>query len=367
MDKMLKARIALILEHPFFGSLALRLTLNEDPSCQTAYTDGVVLGFNAQFTGSLTLNERVGLIAHEVMHVALCHHLRRGDRNPKVWNIAGDFAINDILLESGFVLPEGALTGMGTHRSADAIYQSLPETILKNDNLPDFGEVRDLPGKDGKNPTSAQMNQALQEIKIRVAQAATQAKAMGKFPASLDRWMDEMTRPQVDWREVLRRFMGRVSSDDYAWTPPNRRLIHQGLYLPSMRSNGISQGVVAVDTSGSVSDQEIAQFSTEISAILEAADASLTVIYCDRAVQRVERFDRYDLPVKIHPIGGGGTDFRPPFKWVEDHGLSPGSLIYLTDLACHRFPAAPDYPVLWARMGHFGVTPPFGDVLEIKD
>jgi predicted metal-dependent peptidase len=264
MDKMIKARIALILDHPFFGSLALRLKLKEDLTCKTAYTDGVILGFNPFYTNALSFKERGGLIAHEVMHVALCHHLRRGDRDPKGWNIAGDFAINDILEESGFVLPQGVLTGMGTHRSADTIYQKLPEKIINEPTLIDFGEVRDYPGKDGLKTTPSQANQAAQEVKILLTQSATQAKAMGKFPLGLSRMVEAIVHPKADWREILRRFMGRVSTDDYAWTPPNRRFVHQGLYLPSLRSNGIIEGTVAVDTSGSVTDLEVSQFSAEI-------------------------------------------------------------------------------------------------------
>ena len=276
--------------------------------------------------------------------------------------MAGDYAINDILLESGFVLPAGGLSGMGTDKSADTIYQRLSGDVSAP---PAWGEVWDYPGKSGHGATPAELARARQEVKVLVNQAATQARAMGSMPGMLERLVEGITHPPVDWREVLRRFMHRVSRNDYAWTPPNRRYVHQGLYLPSLLSTGIEGGIIAVDTSGSVKNHQVAQFAAEISAIVEAVDTTVTVIYCDTRVRKVETFGRYDLPIKIHPIGGGGTDFRPPFDWVEQQGVSPAYLVYLTDLAGVRFPDEPNYPVLWARLGKRRSNPPFGEVLSL--
>lgn len=122
--------------------------------------------------------------------------------------------------------------------------------------------------------------------------------------------------------------------------------MHQGLYLPSSLSRAIGDGVIAVDTSRSVTDRQVAQFAAELSAIIEVVETTVTVIYCDTKVKQVEGFNRYDLPLKINPIGGGGTDFRPPFQWIEEKKLSPAWLVYLTDLVGTRFPVQPAYPVL---------------------
>ena len=363
MDKMEKARVALTLDHPFFGSLALRLRLIRDPQCPTAYTDGVVIGYSPEFTDGLTTNELKGLLAHEVMHVALAHHLRRGERKPRRWNVAGDYAINDILIESGLVLPAGGLSGMGTGRSADEIYQCLSGD---GKEAPPWGEVRDYPGKDGRDASPAEVAQALQEVRIMVSQAATQAESMGGLPGCIERMVKEITHPRVDWREILRRFMQRFACNDYAWTPPNRRYIHQGLYLPSLVSDGIAGGVIAVDTSGSVGNDEVAQFASEISAILEAVSSEVTVIYCDTRIRQVETFCQQDMPIKINPKGGGGTDFRPPFEWIAEQGMKPAYLIYLTDLRCSRFPDKPNFSVLWAHIGRQGRQPPFGEIISVS-
>ena len=367
MDKMNKARIAVTLDHPFFGSLALRMGLVADPDCQTAYTNGIVIAYNPDFVNSLSTDQIKGLFAHEVMHVALAHHLRRGAREFGKWNAACDYAINDILKESGFVLPAGVLGGMGTDQSAEAIYKRLPEVKVKSNGPDEFGEVRDYPGKDGKKATPAEMAQALQEVKVMVAQAYTQAKAMGNMPGGLERLVQTINRPRVDWREVLRRFMQQVTSNDYSWTPPNRRYVHLGLYLPALASMAIGEGVIAVDTSGSIGDRQVAQFASEITAIVEAVETTVNVVYCDTQVKRVETFCRHDMPIKIHPIGGGGTNFRPPFEWVDEKGLHPAYLVYLTDLEGTRFPDDPGYPVLWAKLGMGGTNPPFGECLTVAE
>ena len=167
--------------------------------------------------------------------------------------------------------------------------------------------------------------------------------------------------PAVDWREVLRRFIQTTARNDYRWFPPNRRYVAMGLYLPSLRSEELGPVVIVVDTSGSIDEALVAQFSAEISAILEdCRPEAVHVLYCDTAVAGVETLSPDDLPLELKPEGGGGTDFRPPFEWVEQQDIAPACLIYLTDLCSSRFPDPPDYPVLWAatteRMAPFGET-----------
>jgi predicted metal-dependent peptidase len=128
--------------------------------------------------------------------------------------------------------------------------------------------------------------------------------------------------------------------------------------------SGVGEIVVAVDTSGSIGTQELEQFAGEINAIInEAQPESIRVIYCDAAVQAVDEFSPSE-PIKLSPKGGGGTDFVPPFRWVEENGVEPKCLIYLTDLCCNSFPVAPDYPVLWVTDSH--KTAPFGETLQIR-
>lgn len=139
------------------------------------------------------------------------------------------------------------------------------------------------------------------------------------------------------------------------------------MILPSLSHRRLPEIVLAMDTSGSVAGAEMDQFAAELTGILEEFDTTVHVVYCDSAVAGTDSFSRGDLPLDLTPVGGGGTDFRPAFRWVEQEGLDPGCLIYLTDLECLQFPERePDYPVLWARVGQGERIPPFGEIIEIS-
>ncbi len=172
--------------------------------------------------------------------------------------------------------------------------------------------------------------------------------------------------PKVDWRTLLRHFVEMASRNDYCWLPPSRRYLSQGICLPSLHAKELGRIVIAVDTSGSIDTVALEQFAAEVSAVLEALDTLIDVVYCDAQIQGHERFDRQDLPLVMNPVGGGGTDFRPVFEWVAQQGAEPRCLVYLTDLECYRFPAhAPDYPVLWVQTGHDAMPVPFGEIVQM--
>ena len=388
LEKIVKARAGLILDQPFFGSLALRLTPKADAGAETLWTNGREIGFNADYIDSLSLEHVKAVLAHEVMHCACAHHARRAGRDPTQWNTAGDYAINPLLTEAGFSLPEGALIDPAfAGKSADEIYGQLgqapkpqpghddgtDQTAGNGDGRPadgdghpgdgqadpgQCGEVRD--GHDGDMTP----DQAENEWKVAVTQAAQQAHAMGTLPAGLDRMARAIVEPRVDWRAVLREFIERSARNDYNWCPPSRRYLAQGLYLPSLTSDELPEIVVAVDTSGSIDQPTVDRFASEISAILEAYDTTINVLYVDSTLQGAQTFGRYDLPLDLDAKGGGGTDFRRPFDWIETEGKTPACLVYLTDL-CGRFPdAEPDYPVLWVATENHGEAP-FGETVRM--
>jgi predicted metal-dependent peptidase len=178
--------------------------------------------------------------------------------------------------------------------------------------------------------------------------------------------VEQVLRPKVDWKEVLREFISRHARNDYSWSPPNRRFVHRGLYLPGLRSEELGDLVVAVDTSGSVGGPMLARFAAEVRGILEAFDANLTVLYHDARVQHVQTWQRSDGPLVLEPRGGGGTDHAPVFEWVERNGVEPAALVCLTALhTC--FPAqAPGYPTLWCAVNNPHPRAPFGQVLCIQ-
>jgi len=362
--QMVKARTGLVMHAPFFGTIALRMTLKEDRECETAYTNGKVVGYNPDYIQTLSLAETEGLLAHEAMHVALLHHTRRQGRDKAQWNIACDHAINGILKDSGFILPEGGMERID--KSAEEIYANMPVPEPGQPQDPGkSGEVRDLPGENGP-PTATEIAQAEAEAKIMVVQAATVAKGHGKLPGSIARMIAEILQPIHDWKTELRRFLAQAAKNDYSWTRPNMRYAAMGLYLPGLYSETMPPIVIAVDTSGSVSHSQLQQFVSEMNSIRsEAQSSQVAVVYCDTKVQEARVFEP-DEDMEIKPKGGGGTSFVAPFKWVErESGLDPAAMIYLTDGECDHFPDPPMYPVLWTVIGGWRFKPPFGEVIRI--
>lgn len=419
-DKLSRARTQLVLNQPFFGTLCLRLQLVSTASFPTMATDGRRLVYNPAFVEKLTAAELEGVLAHEVMHCALAHHCRRGERDAQLWNQAADYAINLILIGNGMTLPKDALIDLAfADQAAEEIYAELrkrgqdsnpfpgpspssaqsvgggtgadarshiaenaqpmqapSQPSLQHPQLPGpgerpmrarqggFGEVLDAVGEDEGAPSAAELSRQMQEWAIHGEQALFSAKACGRKPEGIERPLEQARQSEHDWRAILREFIAATDPSDYRWTPPNRRFISSGLYLPSIERSGVGEIVIVVDTSGSIGAEELEQFAGEINAITcETQPELIRVVYCDAAVQAAEEF-RPSEPIKLAPKGGGGTDFVPPFRWVEENGIEPKCLIYLTDLCCQSFPERPDYPVLWVTGSR--KIPPFGEALRIN-
>ena len=178
--------------------------------------------------------------------------------------------------------------------------------------------------------------------------------------------MQDLLEPILPWKDILKRFMTEKCNDDFSWKRGNRRFIAQGLYLPSRTSDdAMGAMVVAIDTSGSLTDKMLAEFGSEIADIhAEVKPKELIVIYCDALVNHVDRFGPEDqLQFKMH--GGGGTDFRPPFAWLEENQIQPRAFAYLTD-GYGPFPERePDFPTIWVINNH-DVEPPFGEHLILE-
>jgi predicted metal-dependent peptidase len=154
--------------------------------------------------------------------------------------------------------------------------------------------------------------------------------------------------PVLPWREILQNFMNNFSKDDYRWTPPNRRHVYKGLYLPSCRSESLDPIVIGIDTSGSIGDKELGAFLAEVSGICRDLSISVVhVVYCHSSIYHVDDYTTEDLPIVAGPVESGGTSFTPVFNWVTEQGIDPACLIYLTDGYGDAPEVAPDYPVLW--------------------
>lgn len=346
----------------FFATLALRLKREPNWDIPTAAADGKTLFYNPTYWNDLSPDERVGVLAHEVMHCSNRHHVRRKGRDVGQWNIACDLAINPLLRDSGFQLPHGVLYpdkyNLADGLSAEEYYRDLPD---RPDFLPMQGD--DPGGCGGVIDGAADESQRRQqetEWEVATAQAAQAAKQRGALSGGLERFVEAVTAPKVDWHAELREFVNSHAKNDYSWIPPNRRFIHQGLYLPSLHSDELGDVAVACDCSGSIGESDLAEFASEIEEIASVASCSVTVLYHDSSVCHVQHWTPTDGPLKLQPHGGGGTDHRPVFDWLSQHE-PPTCAIMLTDLESVFPNDAPPYPVLWAtkskhRQAPFGRT-----------
>ena len=365
--RIMTARTALLLDNPFFGVLSLGLHIIEDPTCDTAWTNGQSLGYSPTFVASLNDDELKGLIAHEVMHCACGHPWRRSGRDPKQWNIACDYVVNGILLEAGFTLPADRLHNPAyAGRWSEWIYDRLPKDQQQQHNgssngsssgsvsSSSLGEVRDAP-TDADAPTEADWQ---------AAKTSAIAAGRGKLPGSLQSEIGAATAPTVDWRSLLRRYVQEITKSDYTWSRPNVRYVSSGLYLPSLYSRVMGKLAIAIDTSGSIDDVLLQQFAGEVGAIVaEIQPSSVDVLYCDAKVHRVDHYEQGE-PITLTAVGRGGTAFAPVFDALADD-VPPVCLIYFTDLDGSFPDAAPDYPVIWCATGR-NQSAPFGDVVECK-
>jgi len=364
--KVSRSITKLVISHPFFGSIALSVKVDSDQTIGTMCTDGVSILWSPDFVDSLSEAEVTGVFAHEVLHIVMKHSLRRGNRDPELWNIACDFAINEILLiDGGFSLPEGRLhdpqyEGM----TAEAIYDRLPEDAKEQfSGGSAFGEVTDL-----KEMSEAECKQVEADIDSKVMMAAAAAKAVGKLPAAIDDMVQRMKQSQVDWRDVLRRFVGGDQPDDYTMRRPNKKMYHTArIIAPSVDRIGAGDIVLLVDSSGSVSDRELEYFLGEMNAISEdIKPSSITVITFDARVQTVSRYEQGEVIESIKVNGRGGTVITPAFQYVQDHAINVDNMVVFTDMGIFDYPPSPEYPVLWVSSYENARPAPFGETTYLK-
>ncbi len=362
--KITRARIAMIMKQPFFGTLALRLRVEERASLNppTLAVDGKTMFYHPQWVLDNDFEVVQAGVAHEVGHCIFEHIGRRNARQPRRWNRAGDFVINAVLKDCGFTLGDGwlystAYAGMTT----DQVYNALP---------PDEDGKSQGPGTDPFDgvadslPSDVDPQINADDWQIAAVQAGNVAAQHGNMPGSLKRFVNEIVAPKADWRSVLRRFMTEQSKEDYSYTHLNRKFASLGIFLPGLYSESMGEMVTTIDTSGSISNEILAAFGAEISEIkAQMRPSVLRVIYCDAAVNHVDEYEQGDEPTFV-PHGGGGTDFRPPFRLIEQNTWQPKCFAYLTD-GYGPFPTEPPpYPVLWLMTTD--VQPPWGEVVRIE-
>lgn len=404
--KIKQARSAMLVDAPFFGELSLKLILKEDTDENAKiWTDGIYLGYNPEWVLNQSATKLAFEVAHLVVHCALSHQLRRNNRNFEDWNDACDYAANSVLKNYGWKLSEDVLydpqyEGMAAEaifdiiddkkkkedkqedKQGDSGQQGQPEndfsskgqgdTLAENkngskDHSGRDGEVRDFPERSDQDSTAKQE----QEWQQAAATAAIHAEQAGNCPGYLKQAIQELIESKVSWQEILQRFVNEQAKDDYSWKRTNNRYAHTGFVLPALQNEKLPPLVVAIDTSGSISKQDLQQFASECEEILSLYDTTLHIVMIDTEVRHTQDLTKEDMPIKLEMFGGGGTKFSPLFRHVATMEEPPMAIIYLTDLLCKDYGTEPDCPVLWIKTSrdsyydaYYG-SPPFGEVVKM--
>jgi len=364
IDKLVTARIALLLKHPFFGNLATRLKLvNADSWIPTAGTDGRHFYYNTKFIDSLTPKEAEFLFGHEVLHNVFEHMLvRQGNRQPMLWNIAADYAVNQILMEQKIgEMPKGKKgenKGFQDDKykdwNAERIYDDLYKTAKKNgkkfleklgkliDEHIDWGKgsgrggkEKDEKGKGKGQPvyTKDELKKIRDEVKEAMISAA-QSTGAGNLPGAIQKMVKELTEPKMDWREIIQQQIMSTMKSDYTWMRPSRKAWHTSAILPGQRNDEMIDICLALDASGSISDEQCKEFLTEVKNIMDQyKDFRIHLWSFDTKVFNPKVFtpDNADELLEYSLGSGGGTEFECNWDYMKNEGIEPKKFIMFTD------------------------------------
>jgi len=390
-EKLITARVGLLLRASFFGNLATRLKLvNADEWCPTAATDGRNFYYNTRFVKMLRPKEIEFLFGHEVLHCVYDHFGRRGDRDPQLWNIANDYCVNADLVKhrvgekitSVPCLHDSKYDGMSSEEVYDILYENA-EKININDLIdkmldehmdgdddgdgPGEGGDEDGEGKQGKGKPklSAEEKQKIRdEIKEAVLAAAQASDGAGNLPAGVKRIIQDMTAPKMNWRELLRMQLESTIKSDFTWMRASRRGWHMDAVMPGMKNDELIDIAVAIDTSGSIGEKMLKDFLGEIAGIMEQFSAyKIHVFTFDTEVYNPQQFDSENLDdiTSYDPQGGGGTDFDAIFRYLKDEQIEPKRLVVFTDGYPFGSWGDENYTdTVWILHGTTTIQPPWG-------
>jgi predicted metal-dependent peptidase len=384
-ERLVTARIGLLLRHSFFGNLATRLQLiNADEWCGTAATDGQKFYYNSRFIMMLKPKEVEFLVAHEVLHVVYDHMGRRDHRDPQIWNIADDYAVNADLKRhkiGQFITTVPCLYEQKYDgKAAEAIYDDLMKNVQKidiNDLIDqllddhmdgDDGEGEGDGNQEGKGKgrpklSDEEKERIRQEVKQAIINAAQSAEA-GQLPLGVERLIKQATNPVMPWRELIQTNLTSAIRTDYSWMRPSRRGWHMDAIMPGMTPGEEIDVVVAIDMSGSISNKQAQQFLGEIGGMMDSFDGYKVHVFCfDTDTYNPQDFtsENLDSIDEYQPMGGGGTDFDAIFDYLKKVGNVPKRLICFTDgYPCGSW-GDPDYcDTTWIIHGDPNPNPPFG-------
>ncbi len=356
-ERIVTARIGLLLKHPFFGNMATRLRVQEcDDWCPTAATDGRHLYYNTQFFNAMNNKEIEFVIAHEILHCVFDHLTRRDNRDPKLYNIAADYIVNNMLVRDRIGQKPSIVDCFQDFKyegwSSEEVYDELMKNAKKM-NIDDLGDLLDehldwgeeedegqgggSGDKEGKGKRPSYSKEEMQKIRDEIKEAmiqAAQAAGAGNTPAGVQRLIKDLTEPKMNWRQLLRQQIQSTIRSDYTFARPNRKGWHMGAVLPGMNFAETVDLCVSIDMSGSISNKQGTDFLSEIKGIMdEFKDYQIKVWCFDTRVYNEEDFssDAGKDITEYQVVGGGGTDFDANWKYMKEQGVTPKKFIMFTD------------------------------------
>jgi|TARA_B110000908_G_scaffold154534_1_gene191933 predicted metal-dependent peptidase len=358
-DRLIAARISMLLHCPFYGNLACRLDMRDATEwCPTAATDGKYFYYNRNFVDALSNEELVFLWGHEVEHCVYDHFGRRGDKNPMLWNIANDYVVNMDLVEGNVgakirlvdICFDYKYRSWTSEEVYDDLFKQYEEEgrivnvstldvhldMADGDDEGAGGTAGDVEDGDGKGPakyTAEEKRQIKEQFKNATMQAA---KAAGneKLPSGIKRLVNELVNPQLSWRELLPQQIQSVIRSDYSFTTPSRKGVESGFYLPGMERDQTIDVAVAMDTSGSMSDEMARDILSEVKGCMDQYNDFRIHLFCfDTEVHNPQVFTEHNMDefMEYEPGGGGGTDFECCWNYFKEEGIVPKKFIMFTD------------------------------------
>ena len=387
-EKLITARVGLLLRASFFGNLATRLKLvNADEWCPTAATDGRHFYYNTRFVNMLKPKEIEFLFGHEVLHCVYDHFGRRGDRDPMLFNIANDYCVNADLkkhrvgefITSVPCLYDAKYEGMSSEEVYDILYENAEKIDMSSliDKLLDehldgegdgegSGEGDDKDGKGKGRPklTPEERQQIKDEIKEAVLAAAAASDGAGNLPAGVKRLIEDMTAPKMNWRELLRMQLESTIKSDYTWMRSSRKGWHMDAVMPGMKLDPMIDIAVSLDASGSISPKMLNDFLSEVGGIMEQFPAyKIHVVTFDTDTYNPVQYDSENLDdINTYEVkGGGGTDFDSVFRYFKDNEIEPKRHIMFTDgYPCGSWGDENYCDTVFIMHGTTSIVPPFG-------
>lgn len=354
VTKLDKAKAQIVLDYPFYAAILLRRKLIRNDTIPTLAVDARAnIYYNHDFVESLTVPQLVWGLCHEVGHVIAQHALRKGSREHKKWNYAGDAWINDVLDDNNIGQRiEGCVDMKGSKdKTTEQIYDELPEGCKignggsgDKDGLGDDIIYGSGPDGQGKPISPDEAKEIEGQIKIEIAEAAQAAKMRGKLSASLANLVANILEVKTPWYDILEKYMTSCVQQNQSWRRRNRRFDD---YLPSTdKLPQMGELVVQVDVSGSISKSELDYYNGHLSRIIaQCRPDKVHVLYTDTEVQKHVEFDCGE-EVNLEFYSGGGTHMPAGFDFCAEHGIDPQVFVCLTD-GYTDFGSAPEYPVVW--------------------